>query len=153
MTPSRLVTVQKGADMSRPFPLDFAALEPDSRPRRWLVLPPGFTAAAAPDQESPVFTAAPEVLLDAFLAAAEAEPRVRRLREEGGQVELVQRSLVFRFPDYVTVHAVAHGGGSALCLYSRAVVGYSDLGVNEKRARRWIAAASRRLAQAEGSAQ
>ena len=26
----------------RPFPLDFATLAPDARPRRWLVLPEGF---------------------------------------------------------------------------------------------------------------
>jgi len=139
--------------MSRPFPLAFSTLQPDPRPRRWLVLPPGYHAEAAPDEESPVFNASPDAVLSALLEAAQAEPRVELLRQEAGQAELVQRSLVFRFPDYVTVQAVACEPGAALCLYSRAVIGYSDLGVNRKRAQRWIAAAARRLGQADGSAQ
>ncbi len=125
--------------MDRPFPLDFSTLEPDGRPRRWLVLPPGFPASAAADQESPVFNEPPERLLSLLGEVALAEPRTRLVREAAGQKEFVQRSLVFRFPDFVTAAAVPAGGGSALCLYSRAAVGYSDLGVNRKRLQRWLA--------------
>ncbi|MEO1038625.1 MAG: DUF1499 domain-containing protein [Pseudomonadota bacterium] len=130
----------------RAFPLDFSSLVPDSRPRRFLVLPPGFTAAAEPDAISPVFNVAPEALMDAFIAAGLAEPRTELVHRDSAQAELVQRSLVFRFPDYVTVEVVAQPeASSALAIYSRAVLGYSDMGVNAKRVKRWLAATADRL--------
>lgn len=130
----------------RPFPLNFANLRPDARPRRFLALPPDFEAAAEPDAQSPVFSVAPDAVLDAFIACGLADARTRVVRREAGQVELVQRSLVFRFPDYVTAEAFAvEPGAAALAIYSRAVVGYSDLGVNRKRVLRWLEATAKRL--------
>lgn len=125
----------------RPFPIDFEALIPATSPNRWLVLPEGFKAAAAPDQTSPVWAGAePAALLDAFKTAALAAPRTQLVQEGQEQIELVQRSLIFRFPDYITAQAVAVEGGAALCLYSRSMVGYSDMGVNAKRIRAWLEA-------------
>lgn len=129
----------------REFPIDFAALVPDARPRRWLVLPDGFEAASAPDQTSPVFPLKPDSLLEAFRDVALEAPRAQLVREAGGQMEFVQRSLVFRFPDYITVQAFPAGDGAALAVYSRAVIGYSDLGVNQKRVKAWLSALDARL--------
>ena len=140
---------------TREFPIDFETLEPDSKPRRCLALPSGHPRAAAADVHSPAFAAAPEAVLDAFIAAGLSEPRVKVARRDDatGQVELVQRSLIFRFPDYVTVAASDAGEGRAsLMVYSRAVIGYSDLGVNEKRVRRWLEGTGERLGQAAGKA-
>ncbi|MFW5661400.1 MAG: DUF1499 domain-containing protein [Oceanicaulis sp.] len=134
------------------FPIDFRTLVPDARPRRWLVLPEEFQAAAPPDQVSPVFAADPGALLAAFEAVALGAARTEAANSSTTQREFVQRSKVFRFPDYVTVEAVAVEGGSALCAYSRAVVGRYDFKVNEKRLGAWIEATAARLAQAEGSA-
>jgi uncharacterized protein (DUF1499 family) len=48
---------------------------------------------------------------------------------------------VFNFPDLITTEVVAEGpDASALVLYSRSVYGRSDLGVNQKRLRTWLAA-------------
>jgi len=129
----------------RPFPLDFATLTPDTRPRRWLVLPDGVEAVADPDQASPVFALTPEALLDAFKTLALEQPRVALVQEGDGQVELVERSKLFRFPDYITAQAIAVEGGSALAIYSRAVIGYSDIGVNRKRITAWLDALKTRL--------
>ena len=129
----------------RPFPLDFATLAPDARPRRWLVLPEGFDASAQPDQISPHFKVKPEVLLVRFKALALEQPRVTLVRETEGQVELVQRSRLFWFPDYITAEAMETDGGSALAIYSRAVIGYSDIGVNRKRIMAWLDALSAQL--------
>ncbi|MFW6412803.1 MAG: DUF1499 domain-containing protein [Oceanicaulis sp.] len=133
-------------------PLDFRTLIPDTRPRRWLVLPDGFDAKAAPDRTSPVFAAEPAALLAAFEQTALAAPRVTAAGAHGLQRAFVQRSAVFRFPDDVIVEAVAVAGGSALCVYSRSRVGRYDFGVNEKRVRGWIEETARRLDQADGSA-
>lgn len=130
----------------RPFPIDFAALIPAASPNRWLVLPEGFKAAATPDQTSPVWAGAePAALLDAFKTAALSAPRTRLVHEGHAQIELVQRSLIFRFPDYITAQAVPVEGGAALCVYSRSMIGYSDLGVNAKRIRAWLDAVANPL--------
>ncbi|WP_440958786.1 DUF1499 domain-containing protein [Oceanicaulis sp. LC35] len=129
----------------RPFPLNFSTLVPDTRPRRWLVLPEGFKAAVAPDQTSPVFSVAPDALLAAFKGYAQEQPRVSLVREGEGQVELVQRTKLFRFPDYITAEAFDVEGGAALAIYSRAVIGYSDIGVNRKRITAWLEALKTRL--------
>ena len=131
---------------NRPFPIDFRTLKADTRPRRWLVLPPQFDAAETPDQISPVFALSAPALMAAFGEVALAAPRTALVREGEGQAEYVQRSRVFRFPDYITVQAFEQGGGAALAIYSRAVIGYSDIGVNRKRIQGWLAA----LEQASG---
>jgi len=128
-----------------PFPLDFAALIPDTRPRRWLILPPGFVSAAEPDAVSPVFACTPAALLSAVDAVALAEERTVRMRDGGGQAEYVQRSKVFKFPDRITVEAMAAGGGAALAAYSRAEIGQYDFKVNQRRLERWIAAIQAQL--------
>jgi len=129
----------------RPFPIDFATLDKGPKPNTFLVLPEGFEAAAQPDMTSPVYPLEPAALVAAFKEVALAAPRTRLEREDGGQVELVQRSAVFRFPDYITARAVAVEGGAALCVFSRSKVGYSDLGVNAKRIKTWLEALSARL--------
>lgn len=123
----------------RPFPLDFPTFERSAKPNDFLVLPEGFASRATPDQASPVWAGAePASLLDAFKAAALSAARTQLVQAGERQIEMVQRSLVFRFPDYITAQAVAVEGGAALCVYSRSVVGYSDLGVNAKRLRAWL---------------
>jgi uncharacterized protein (DUF1499 family) len=128
-----------------PFPLDFAALIPDARPRRWLILPPGFESAAEPDAVSPVFACTPAALLSAVDAVALGEERTVRMRDGEGQAEYVQRSKVFKFPDRITVEALAAGDGAALAAYSRAQVGRYDFKVNQRRLERWIAALHSKL--------
>ena len=127
------------------FPIDFKTLKPGDKPNTFLVLPPGFQADAAPDLESPVFALEPAALLDAFKDTALTAPRTTVKREGEGQVELVQRSLVFRFPDTITAQACPVEGGSALCVFSRSKVGYSDLGVNAKRVTAWLDALQKRV--------
>jgi len=127
------------------FPIDFAALKPDTRPRRWLVLPPGFSAAATPDAWSPVFDAPADDVLTAFRAVALSAARTELTNEGGGQLEIVQKSALFKFPDYVTVAAAPGEGGTGLCIYSRAVVGRYDFNVNRKRVTAWLEETAGRL--------
>lgn len=129
----------------QPFPIDFATLTPDTRPRRWLVLPAGFQAEATPDQESPVFQAGPDAVLQAFRETGLAASRTELIREGGGQIEMVQKSAVFRFPDFVTAQAVETPQGTGLCVYSRAAVGQYDFNVNRKRVEAWLQETVKRL--------
>jgi uncharacterized protein (DUF1499 family) len=125
------------------FPLDFKSLRLGRRPNQWLVLPPGFGGASAPHGESPVFPVAPRALMQAVKQLATAEPRTELVHGDAGngQAEFVARSRVFRFPDRVTVAVFAvpgPGEHSALAIWSRAVYGRRDFGVNRARVERWL---------------
>lgn len=112
------------------------------RPNQYLVLPPGFAGKAKPHRVSPIYDLAPAALIDAVARVALAEPRTQVASRNIGEhrLELVQRSKVFRFPDFVSVQAFPAQGGSALAVYSRAKLGIRDFGVNRGRVERWLAA-------------
>jgi uncharacterized protein (DUF1499 family) len=122
-----------------PFPIDFATLELSPKPNQCLVLPEGFSAKAEPHQISRVWRGTDAAaLLKAFTEVGLAAPRTELTQEGDGQVELCQKSALFKFPDFITAQAVEVPGGAALCIYSRSRVGYSDLGVNAKRITGWL---------------
>ncbi|MGB3764761.1 MAG: DUF1499 domain-containing protein, partial [Ornithinimicrobium sp.] len=69
------------------------------------------------------------------------DPRVRVLAGSAadGFVTYVQRSALMGYPDYVSVRFVGvDAEHSTLAIFSRARYGSSDMGVNEKRVRRWM---------------
>lgn len=139
--------------MANDFPLDFKSLRPSGRPNQWLVLPPGFAGATAAHAESPVFPVAPRVLMQAVKQLATEEPRTELVHGDAGhgQAEFVARSRVFRFPDRITVAVFAVPGGgerSALAVWSRAVYGRRDFGVNRARVERWLRLLEDRLGRA-----
>lgn len=120
------------------FPLEFATLEVDPKPHTWLVLPDGFQSTARANRTSPRFDEPAYDLLERFIAIGLKEPRTQCVQREGLQAELCQRSLVFKFPDFITVQAISYDTQSALAIYSRSVKGSSDLGVNRRRVTRWL---------------
>jgi uncharacterized protein (DUF1499 family) len=121
-----------------PFPIDFKTLVRPSSPNTFLALPAGFEAAAKPDMDTQLLAGSPEAAMEAFKSVALAAPRTHLTREGHGQLEFVQRSAIFRFPDHITAEVVMMDGGPALCVYSRSNVGHSDLGVNAKRVKDWL---------------
>jgi uncharacterized protein (DUF1499 family) len=123
--------------------IDFHTLKLTWRPNQYLVLPEGYAAEAKPHRASPVFATGAEPVLEALKRIALAEPRTELVSEDRArhQLEFVQRSKTFRFPDTITVEAVPVGaGGTALAVYSRAKLGIRDFGVNRARVERWLAA-------------
>lgn len=130
---------------------DFKTLKLTWKPNQFLVLPANYGAQAQAHRVSPVFAAAPDDLLAALKAVALAEPRTELVKEDPAarQIELVQRSKIFRFPDFITAEAVPAGPGrSALAIYSRAKLGIRDFGVNRTRVERWLVALAAKLPKA-----
>lgn len=64
-----------------------------------------------------------------------AEPRFKLVHvDSDNQFTYVQRSAVFRFPDFITIRFYALSDStSSLAIYSRARYGYYDFGVNKRR--------------------
>lgn len=129
------------------FPLDFRNLVRPGLPVDYLMLPPRFECAAEPNAESPVFSASPDALRQAWLELMAAAPRTVQLNggPEGLQLQFVQRSAVFRFPDFIWVEFLPAGDGAALAVYSRARFGVTDFGVNRKRIEAWVKRLEARL--------
>ena len=70
-----------------------------------------------------------------------AQPRVEVLAENDQQIDYVQRSARFRFPDIITVRFISVAPSqSTLAIYSRSVYGKSDFGVNRERIESWLSA-------------
>ena len=136
-----------GRVMARAFPIgevpptDFATLALKATPNQYLVCPADLCAADA-DATAPEFALSAETLQAHWRTMVGAEPRVEFLGEsdDGRQLDYVQRTARWRFPDLITVRFIALGSErSTLAIYSRAVYGQSDFGVNRERIEAWLA--------------
>ena len=110
-------------------------------PNDTLAAPAGITAAR-PDLPVPTYPLPAERLRAALRAVAEAEPRTALEAEHAALDQLVflARSRLFGFKDRIEAQIVALPDGVSLILYSRALSGGWDLGVNRRRVARWLAA-------------
>ena len=92
------------------------------------------------DLSVPVLNATPSEVLTRLDAIITATPRTKRIAGDvaSGRITYVTRSLIFGFPDYATVSAVAVEGGAAPVILSRLRFGVSDTGVNGRRVQGWL---------------
>lgn len=119
--------------------LDLKTLTRPSTPNHHFVAPRGYSSAPI-DAEAPRFAMKPAQLFGRVREIVLRQPRTS-LREEAGDrhsLEARQRTLLFRFPDDVTITVLPTEGGSTLAIYSRSNCGRSDLGVNKRRVERWL---------------
>jgi len=119
-------------------PVAFETLEPPGRPNRYLVCPRDLCRRAA--AESPIFAASVAEQRRAWDRLLDREG-ARRLRDEGGQIEVEVRTPWLRFPDLVTIRPIpSEADRSTVAVYSRSLYGHSDFGVNAARVRAWLRA-------------
>ncbi len=132
----------RGADgVPGPTLLDFdASFALPRSPNAHLVAPPG--SALPAHRSHPLLGAGPERVWEALLAATAAMPRTWRIGAwpERRQAQWVVRTRLMNFPDLVSAEVEEMPGGSGLVLYSRSLIGWSDLGANRRRTRRWFRA-------------
>jgi uncharacterized protein (DUF1499 family) len=115
-------------------------LRPPLPQNAFLACPPGYCAAAA--APSPIFAMPWTRLREDWADILGREPRVVRVAAgaDGKGAIWIQHSLLFRFPDIITVEYIALGPErSSLAVYSRARYGKSDFGTNRRRVERWLA--------------
>ena len=126
--------------MPTPERIDFVTLTKPRTPNTFLMAPEGLCKNAKIDAVAPAYGVAAAKLRQEFLRVAIAQPRVAHTfaDEMGLYDDFVARSLVFRFPDLISVKFLDVKGGATLALYSRSVYGRSDLGVNRARTLAWL---------------
>ena len=136
-----MVTLFAACSPGQPAFVDLETLQRPTSPNTYLVCPRALTAAAV-DREPPVYALPVAELERVWLAALAAEPRLREVASDPDRHRhlLVQRTPVLRFPDLIQVQFVAVPPDAAtVCIYSRSVYGYSDLGQNRRRVEDWLA--------------
>jgi hypothetical protein len=115
-------------------------------PARWHVDPGKVERSGKPNdylligQDAVFVPLSPQETIIAFDSIAQSDPHTGMIagRFEDAHATYVQRSAIFRFPDYISVRARETEGGSHLSIYSRSRFGYSDLGANKARIERWL---------------
>ncbi len=133
-----------GYEMTKERPpehADPAAVTPPSTPN-WALAVPETADVDGDPIRTPVFDETPLALIERLEAIALAEPKTERIDGGGDTVwrSYRQRSRLLGFPDLISVRAAPAEGGATLYVFSRAVYGYSDMGVNRKRVERWLGA-------------
>ncbi|MGB0920914.1 MAG: DUF1499 domain-containing protein [Alphaproteobacteria bacterium] len=121
--------------------MDFSALVLHEKPNQYLVCNADICPKAEAHREAPVFDMPAAALRAAWAKVVGNQPRTTLLESDDTQLadEYVQRSALFRYPDFVSVRFVdLEQGGSTVAIYSRSKYGYSDLGVNQKRIDSWL---------------
>ena len=122
--------------------IDLATFKIGWRPNQFFAAPAGFVSSAKPMAVVPAYSVPVDALVAAFRAVALVSARISIVNEDSTQrqIDIVQRSALFKFPDTITVQFVRQGEAqSSLAVYSRATVGIGDLGVNKKRVLAWLA--------------
>ncbi|GIU66310.1 DUF1499 domain-containing protein [Candidatus Phycosocius spiralis] len=132
------------------FPLDFAHFKKTWRPNQFLALPSSFKAVQEPDMLSPSFKASATEVMEAWQEVLLKQPRVSKIRQAGLQIEVIQKTPLVGFPDWITAQGLDLGDAMAsICVFSRSKYGVRDFGVNEKRVRLWLSWLAQKLALAD----
>jgi hypothetical protein len=125
------------AGIAPPGVVDFAHLHLQGH-SEFFSAPAGFSPTA--EAVTRVYKLPPAQLFAAIRGIAAAEPRTYPLDNEPDalQAAWVVRSAGGNFPDIVEIAVLAAPGGSSFVFYSHAVYGWSDYGVNARRAKKWV---------------
>ena len=131
----------RGADgIPTPAPVDFATLQLPASPNTCL-LTPSVAPGQGHLQRDPLPTS-PEAVMAALDRVVAGMARTYPLARfpVRNQAQWVVRSALMNYPDIIAAEAASVEGGTGLWIYSRSLIGYSDLGVNRARVMAWLAA-------------
>ena len=131
----------RGAEgIPAPTSLNFATLQLPASPNTSQLTP-----SVAPGQghlHRDPLPASPEAVMAALDRVAASMPRCFPLVRfpVRNQTKWVVRSALMNYPDIVVAEAAPVAGGTGLWLYSRSLIGWSDMGVNRARVMAWLEA-------------
>jgi uncharacterized protein DUF1499 len=120
--------------------VNLAELRSPLRKPSFLACPPQYCAAEEATA-SPVFDVPWERLRQFWVEMVSAQSRLVRVasNEANRQVAYIEHSVLFRFPDIVTVEFVPLGPSrSSIAIFSRSRYGEYDFAKNRKRVERWL---------------
>ncbi len=120
--------------------IGFETLVLTAKPNQYLVCPPSLCAAAQAHRESTILDRPVADLRSAFETLIHESAGVTQVADTADSLDLVARTPIVHWPDWVTVRFIGLGDGrSTLAVYSRSVYGRKDFGANERRITDWLA--------------
>ena len=125
--------------------VNFARLERSPTPNDSLACSPGACAGdGIIDVALPFYDDKPDALLNRLDTLVLGDPNIARVDDESrpGYRRYVTRTPLMRFPDTINVEAKDADGSveaTVLRMYSRSLLGESDLGANKERLAAWAA--------------
>lgn len=120
--------------------INFQHLTLPTTPNYYLVCPKDY-CNNKPNDISPIFPYNREQLIKNFQTMINQQPRITRAASDqtNYKYSYIQRSKIFRFPDFITVKFIAlNDTQSTLAIFSCSKYGSSDFGVNKKRVQSWL---------------
>lgn len=118
---------------------DFSSFTTRESPNDYLVCPTSICQKA--DLESPTFQLPVSDLIKSWENMINNQPRTQLIISDTNKHQriYIQRSAIFRFPDYITVQFIPlDDQNSTIIVYSASKYGHYDFGVNKKRVNAWI---------------
>jgi uncharacterized protein (DUF1499 family) len=130
------------------FPLaDCATLLRPDTPNHWMVASGDCESIA--DAAAPIFNVSADRQARAWRTLLEQLERVRVMPpcEQPFRIVAIASTRTFGFSDVVFIRTIRLGAGqSTVAIYSRSLVGKSDLGTNRKRVAAWLKRIERQIA-------
>lgn len=126
--------------MKQPLLVPSSKFDPNPVSRCFRVAPPQGSLKA--HDLSPIYEISVDELWRLWLKVTARQPRVKLLAQDAERRRTlhVQRSPIFRFPDFVRAEIIDIQPRSAsIAIDSRARYGYYDFGVNRRRVGAWVA--------------
>jgi uncharacterized protein (DUF1499 family) len=130
-------------NQDRLFPperVDITTLHPPLPPPSFLACPPHYCVAIA-GISTPIFALPSQQLRNNWAEMIARQPRVTRVAQalDGRRLFYIQHSLLFRFPDIITVEFVSLAPDqSSIAIYSRSRYGRYDFEQNRHRLENWL---------------
>lgn len=119
----------------------------------YILCPPSFCPNARTVSPS-VYSVSAEDLLQTIDEVIVQSPRVTVIdtsKEPPLIREYIQRTLIFRFPDVITVQTIPlEPHRSTLAIHSYSIYGAGDLGVNANRVKTWVTELDQRIPPVQG---
>ena len=126
------IFILSGCQVS-PITINFNHLTLPKKPNHALMCPKNVCNIQA-HLNSPCYEINVKTLKETLKNYFQSQPRYTLVSESNEQLQYTQHSLIFKFPDIITVQFYAYNKyQSTLAILSYAKYGYYDFGVNEKR--------------------
>lgn len=120
--------------------INFKQLTPSGKQNTYLMCPVDYCNIKA-DATSPIYQVNVDALKSRWDNMIANQPRTKLIASNNStrHYQYVQRTKVFRFPDYIDVEFIPlNETSSTIAIYSRAKYGYYDFKVNEERVKSWV---------------
>tara|TARA_Y100000590_G_scaffold454371_1_gene601094 strand:+ start:80 stop:574 length:495 start_codon:yes stop_codon:yes gene_type:complete len=113
--------------------INFEKIHFINQSNQYLICPSYHCYGVALKSKAPIYNLSVSDLKKIFKEILNEQPRVELTLEKIDQVQYLQKSRIFGFPDLIDIKFLPQGEYASIAIFSRSVYGYYDFKINEKR--------------------